>query len=358
MSTVNKAQSTILLLLIFLSLQVPFSFADDKHALEISTVTVMGESIITDDDTIKAKKRALQEAFSAALTKTMGSFISAESFTHNYESLERGVFSQTQGYIKNYKILNEILDQGILQLKVEVSISLKSIKDDISALGILIDSLGNPGIYVSGSDEGLQKAESPEVIKSLLSEKGFKVLKSRNKADIIITSTGKIITQTDLGGMIGVVSSVLIRADWAESGHKMGSKSYQTNGAGPNPIHALTNAYRATTQHAFPDFLDSLVKHWQDKINNGRAIDVIVHSNEFNTIQQFRNRLLNVFGVKNVQVNNFTGKHARLNIRYKGTTSTLAELLNRTDFATYAFSIKILKLNTTQVEIELLKIIP
>ena len=358
MSLVTYIKQFCLLCFMFTVLHSPLSLANEKSKDEVSTVTVVGESIMADQDKVKAKKRALQEAFSAALTKTMGSFISAESFTHNYESLERGVFSQTQGYIKNYKVLNEVFDQGILTLKVEVSISLTSIKDDINALGILIDSLGNPGIYVAGSDEGLQKAQSTEVIKSLLTKKGFKLLQSRDKADMIITSTGKIVTQTDMGGMTGVVSSVLIRADWAESGHKIASKIHQTNGAGPNPTHALTAAYQTTTRQAFPDFLDNLVEQWQDKLNNGRAIDIIVYSNDFNTIQQFRNRLLNVFGVKSARVNNFTGKQARINIRYKGTSATLAELLNRVDFDTYAFEAKIAKMNNTQVEVELSDIKP
>jgi len=353
MSSTFNIKWLCLLCIIFISMHSQIGFAGDTSNNEISTLVVVGESIITDQDKIKAKKRALQEAFSAALTRAMGIFISAESFTHNYESLERGVFSQTQGYIKNYKVLNETLDHGILQLKVEVSISLTSIKDDINALGILINSLGNPGIYVAGSDEGLSQAQSVEVVKMLLVKKGFKVMQRQDKSDIIITSTGKIITQTDMGGMTGVVCSVLLRADWAESGHKIGVKTHQTNGAGPNPTYALTAAYQATTRQAFPGFLESLVKHWQDKLNNGRTIDIIVHGNDFNTIQQFRNRLLNVFGVKSAHVNAFTGKQARINIRYSGTTATLAELLNRTDFNTYSFKAKITKMNNTQLEVKL-----
>lgn len=341
----------LLLLCMMLSWSAP-ALAENSN--DISTVTVVGEAIIIDNDIPRAKKRALQEAFSAALAKTMGSFVSAESFTHNYESLERGVFSRTEGYIKNYNVLSEAIDAGIVQLNVKVSVSISSIKDDLTALGILIDNLGNPGIYVEGQDEGLQQAQSAEVIKMLLANKGFQVLAHRTDADIVVSSKGKILTQSEIGGMIGVVSSIEIRADWSNSGYRINSRTHQSNGAGPSVTHALKAAYKTTTTQVFPAFLDSVLARWQDELTNGRTIGILVHSQNIKSIQQFRHRLSKLFGVKKATIKSFTGKSALVNTKYVGTTATLAELVNRVDFSDSNLTATITKMNNNQIEILLI----
>lgn len=132
-----------------------------RAADNVVTVEVWGEALIQDRDRPRARERALQEAFSAAITQVMGAFITAESFTRNYVSIERSVLGRTKGYVKTYQILQELTDGDFLRLLVIVTVSKEEIKDDLTALGILLDAMGNPVISLRGKEKRGWKTRSP-----------------------------------------------------------------------------------------------------------------------------------------------------------------------------------------------------
>lgn len=263
--------------------------ADDKPV----TVTVQGEALIPEGDIPQARQRALQEAFSAALTQVMGSYISAESYTRNFESIERGVYGKTQGYIKHYQIQQDSVDRNVLTLTVQVTVSTQAVLDELTALGIVLSGMGNPILRVEGTDEGLSEPRSVEVFQQKLGEKGFQMLNKDDagQAEVIVRLAGSVRSASRVAGMQGAITALNASAYWRKDNRLIASTATVSNGAGMTEVDALKAAYGAAADTLFPEFLQHLVVKWQDEINNGRPIQLTVTGGTYRQAQMFQQRL-------------------------------------------------------------------
>jgi len=308
---------------------------------ELRTVTVQGEALILEGDVPHARQRALQEAFNAAITQIMGSYINAESYTRNFQSIEHSVFSRTQGYVREYRILNETHDGELLALSAEVTVVGDAVLDDLTALGIVLDAIGNPVVRVDGHDEGLSESTSRKFFESLLTARGFQVVDqaSAESADVIVRLEGRLRNRSQVGGLLGAVVELSASAYWQDSDRLITSGSMRANGAGMVEQDALKLAYERAAEGLFPDFLQGLLGQWQSEINSGRPIDVSVTSVDYQQLTRFSSRLSRVFGVGRVTTRRFSGNSADLVVTFTGTPDLLARLIGMTDFEDLAVDI-------------------
>ncbi len=301
-----------------------------------NTLTVWGEAVIYDGDIPQAKERALQEAFAAAITKVMGTMVSVEGFTRNYESIERSVFGKTKGYIKTYEVIAEKRDGDIQQLQVLVTVSEESLIDDLTALGIMLDAIGNPVVCVLGQEQGLDTAVSIPYFINELAQKGFHVLEAneKDKVGMMIRLNGSIENQTEMHGtgMNGAVVSLSANAYWQGSKKIIVALQKRTNGAGAGEKMALKNGYQRAASNLFPEFLELMTTKWQNEINNGRLISVTVQTESYEMLHKFKRRMSRIFGVKHIDITNFKSGKAEMHVKFAGKTDLFAELITRTDF--------------------------
>jgi len=299
------------------------------------TVDVNGEAVIYQGDKSQARRRALDEAFSAALTQVMGSWISAESFTRNYQSIERGVYGRTQGYIKTYEILATRETGESLSLRVRVTVSTGRIKNDLAAMGILLDRLDNPTLVVTGSEQGLTPPQSLPVLRNTLIAQGIRVLDAQDPAgaDLVVRLEGRIQNQTQMPavGMHGAVVDLQARVYWRQEQRLLVSESTQANGAGISATAALSQAYRDAATRLAPLLLDKLVAKWRDEANDSRLITLVV-SGSHAQVRRFIARLGRVFGVRKASLKTYGHGEAELSVRFTGSASLLADLIARTRF--------------------------
>lgn len=321
--------------------------ADDKPV----TVTVQGEALITEGNTPQARQRALQEAFSTALTQVMGSYISAESYTRNFESIERGVYGKTQGYIKHYQIQQESVDRNVLTLTVQVTVSTQAVLDELTALGIVLSGMGNPVLRVEGTDEGLSEPQSVEVFQQKLGEKGFQVLNKDDagQAEVIVRLAGSVRSASRVAGMQGAITALNASAYWRKDNRLIASTATVSNGAGMTEADALKTAYGAAADTLFPEFLERLLAKWQDEINNGRPIQLTVIGGTYRQAQMFQQRLARLFGVRSAVLKSFSGNEASILVSFAGTADLLGQLIAKTDFR--EISVDILELGPGQVKL-------
>ncbi len=299
-------------------------------------IVVTGEAIVNAGDRPAARQRALEEAFSAALTQVLGAYISAESFTRNFESIERSVFGKTQGYIKRYEILNENVSDDLLQLQARVTVSTENIKDDLTALGILLDALGNPLLFVEGREEGMSTPISVERFKGLLAGKGFQIADNAEaEPDLLIQLSGRVQNRNQLPGvgLSGAIVSLQAKALRTTTDRIVLETAKASNGAGLNDAAALTDAYGNAADALFPEFLEELVRQWQQEINNGRLLHLKGQVDSFQVLQTFKRRLGRIFGVNKVDLKGYRDGQAEMLVRFRGTMFLLAELIGRTDFS-------------------------
>ena len=141
-----------LIALILLLSGVSHGTAGDQERVEV--ITVEGEALILQNDVVQAKQRALEDAFATAVQKVIGTFVSAESFTQNFVSIDRSVLTKARGYIKSYEVLQDLQTPDTLTLTVQVTVSVDPIRDELAALGILLDAMGNPRVLILVAEEG------------------------------------------------------------------------------------------------------------------------------------------------------------------------------------------------------------
>jgi len=306
---------------------------------EITTITVQGEALIEGADLPRARQRALQDAFNVALTQVMGAYLTADSYTRNYESIERNVYSRTEGYIKTYEVVKEAPEEGLLALTVRVEVSTEPLKDDLTALGILLDAMGNPLTFVQGQEEGLDSAVSTRSFEENLARHGFQVQSSGgNSHDLLILLEGRLQSTNELGGlgMYGAVVSLEATASWQPDGRSIGSIAESANGAGLTVDAALKDAYGKAADKAFPTLLERLTEAWQAERSTGRLVPIEVHTAEMADVVGFKRELSRFFGVDKVELKGFAPGRGNLLVRFRGNAPQLAELIDMRDFQRYS----------------------
>lgn len=294
-------------------------------------LVVWGESPIYEGNTAQAKERALQDAFSTAISQVMGAFITAESYTQNFVSIDRSVLSKTRGYVRTYETLEVKETRDDLSLKVKATVSRDSIKDDITALGILLDAMGNPVVELQAREEGLDTPESLAVFKQVLGRKGFYLLDRTpgKKADVTVTLTGKITNQSTIGGtgFSGMVVSLEAKAVQAATQKLITTQDMVMNGAGLNTAAALKDAYRKAAEDLAPKLVEGLSEKWGQELTSGRPLHVVVRVDDYRKLQQFTKALEHVFGVKKTDLKSFQNGEAEYLVAFTGQTKTFVDLL-------------------------------
>ncbi|MBK1646492.1 hypothetical protein CKO25_17940 [Thiocapsa imhoffii] len=302
---------------------------------DITVITVEGEALIEGADIPAARQRALQEAFTAALTQALGAYLTADSFTRNFESIDRGVYSRTQGYIKTYNILNEDTNDGLLALQVEAQVSTEPLQDDLLALGILLDGTGNPVMQVQGTEEGLDLPVSPRMLQERLSQQGFQVQSVvTHPHDVMIQVNGKVQSTNEIGrmGMYGAIVVLDANASWQPGGRTIASAAESANGAGLSVQAALQDAYAKAADKLFPTLLERITSAWQAELNAGRLVSIAIDAADLSEVTAFKRRLGRIFGVDQVDMKSFTPGRGDLVVRFRGSAPQLAELIQMTDF--------------------------
>ena len=293
----------------------------------IATVTVQGDALIEGADLPQARQRALQEAFSAALTQVMGAYLTADSYTRNFESIERNLYSRTEGYIKTYEVVKEAPAEGLLELTVRVQVSTEPLKDDLTALGILLDAVGNPLTLVQGEEQGLDVPISVRKFEEELTRHGFQVQSVESSPhDVLVRLSGRVQGTNEIGGlgMYGAIVSLEATASWQPAGRTIGSIAESANGAGLSVEAALKGAYGKAAEKAFPALLERVTEAWQAERSTGRLVQIEVHTAEMSELTGFKRQLGRVFGVDKVELKGFRPGRGDLLVRFRGSAPHLA----------------------------------
>ncbi len=91
-----------------------------------------GEALIVNNDLPKAKRDALTEAFKSALQKAVGVYIKARSKVENFEMTYSKILSESEGYVKNYRVLGEKTEDGIYSVEIEAEVAGEKLDDAFS----------------------------------------------------------------------------------------------------------------------------------------------------------------------------------------------------------------------------------
>ena len=171
--------------LFFVSLFFIFLVAGFAHAGSAKQVVVVGTAPMMGNQA-QARQQALQQALRAAVEQGVGTLLDSKTMVENFQVISDKIYSQASGYVNDYKVLSEGVtpDGQMYNVTIQATVSTASIKNDLRAIGILRQQVGNPRfmtVYIpqTGSSayrnsRAVRAAE--QAINGVFARKGFVVL--------------------------------------------------------------------------------------------------------------------------------------------------------------------------------------
>lgn len=345
---------------IIATLVIIFAFATGAIASE-KVVEVEGSSFLSKEDAIRQAQRS-------AVEQAVGVFIHSKTEVENFAIKKDRIMSRTQGYITRFTILEEEKTEGLYTVRLSATISMDKIKDDLLAMKILLDSMERPKLmilieeeYIGMDNVGMCLAETE--MASLLAAKGFDLVdraqieKIKNLDQSRQALAGNIAAARrlglDLGSQYVIVGKAVVQ-DIGEAYPNSGLKSLQAslqlkviqaqtglllgsivkNGISVHisPLTGAGKSLQIAVQKAVDEYLvDTITNSFQDFLNNGAPLKL--HITGVTSFQQYRLIASNIEIIDNIVSSkkegwNKIGGLLVLDLRFKGTSEELAELLD------------------------------
>lgn len=111
----------------------------------LKMIDACGTASIVNGNISRARTMALQNAQRNAVEMGLGTVIDSQTMVQNDQLIRDRIYSQSSGYVKNYSILSEGHTRvgNTYEVCLRAKVQLANIKDDLRALGILRQQIGN-----------------------------------------------------------------------------------------------------------------------------------------------------------------------------------------------------------------------
>ncbi len=319
-----------------------------------------GDIIILAEGYGSSKQDALLKAKREAIEIGIGTVLISQTEIRNFEVKKDIILSRTKGSVKKYDILREEKQPNdLFYLKIKAVVSLASIKEDLAALKILLESMDKPRMMVMMQEEDGKSAEN--AILDYLTEKEFELVDASvvaalmHKEDSLIkrATEGNPAAAAKIGAangaeyvIIGKVTKSLMKSALLD---KAGMKSIQANitakvvncsnakiiaskSANSASCHASEDIARAkATQKAAKSLMDrslfeKIISSFQSSINNGITIDVTIKNiDNFKIQKAVKKVIVDLPGMVSVNSRSFGQGQLKLSIVYKGSADSFSE---------------------------------
>lgn len=318
-----------------------------------------GDIIILAEGYGSSKQDALLKAKREAIEIGIGTVLISQTEIRNFEVKKDIILSRTKGSVKKYDILREEKQpEDVFYLKIKAVVSLASIKEDLAALKILLESMDKPRMMVMIEEDG-KSAEN--AILDYLTEKEFELVDASvlaalmQKEDSLIkrATEGDPAAAAKIGAANGaeyviigkVAKSLMKSALLDESGMKSiranitakvvncsNAKIIASKSANNVSYHASEDIARAkATQKAAKSLMDrslfeKIISSFQNSINNGITIDVTIKNVDNFKIQKTVKKVIGELP-DSVSVNSrgFGQGQLKLSVVYKGNADSFSE---------------------------------
>lgn len=153
-----------LVVILFLIVSI-FTFADYQN----ENVVVEGVGAIEKNNYAKARDEALWDAQRKAVEKGIGVFLNSETIVKNSKLIQDNIYTQSNGFVSNYKILTEKKDEFLYYIKIEAEVKTAEIGNQLIFLG-LIKKIGDPRIMVIIEEQGVDGDNNGKITEGIITK--------------------------------------------------------------------------------------------------------------------------------------------------------------------------------------------
>jgi hypothetical protein len=309
------------------------------------------------------KEEALLQAKREAVEKGIGTVLVSQTEVKNFMLQKDVVITQTFGAVRRYDVQQEEqLPDAVWHIRIRAVVSLDSIRADLAALKILLESMDKPRMMVLIQEDGGNYAESAVV--DYLRGKGFDLvdpaqtaaLMSKGDQFIERAIQGDPVAAAKIGaengaeyvlvgkvnksqianpmlqnsGMVSGQASLTAKVVNCSSGRIIASKS--ANGASPHisaDVAQAKAAEKAAQKLMDAQLFEAIVASFQDRVNNGVSIEVTVRNVADYQAQKNLTKLLEgISGVTSVTRRGFDRGELKLSVLFRGQVDSFCDAVD------------------------------
>lgn len=335
------------------------------------------------------RKEAIQDSFRNALENVVGIAVNSSTYVRNNTLVRDQIYSHTDGYIRSYKILKEINDDGKYTVKVKVVIDMEpnsKLMTSLDKMKTIHIGMSDPriGIVILNNDSNNQisDASTENAIASSLHRSGFsRIINIDQLAQITkerfqkAVEQGNFKTLAQLGGqeqldyiVTGTISSNTIDIKFAtqvpiksngatlnittiksDTGETIQLGQYEDSGVDITQAAAAENAKYKAGEKAGNDIANKLVNYAATTLKN---YTIYIHNvKDQESLSLIKDYLNHIDGVQDNYIRSYAENTAIIDITFNGDNQSLASYLTE-DLTCPA---KIMKITNSTIDLELQK---
>ncbi len=333
-----------------------------------------GDTLVKAEGFGTTRSDALLKAKRDAVEQGVGLVIISETEVKNFEVKKDVVLTKTIGAVKKYNVLKEEKQpDGVYYIKIEATVALAKIKDDLIALKILLESMDRPRMMVVMREEDGDYAQS--AIVDYLSEKGFDLVDAAvvaaltQKDDNFIhrATDGDPVAAARIGAensaeyiIVGKVKKSLASSDFLSStGMKSGqacitakvvncsnARVVASKSASAAAVHTdeelakMKAVEKAAMKLMDQKLFEKILSSFQDTANNGIVLDIAIKNVvSFKEQKKIKSMLAETPGVVSVNKRCFGKGRLALSVIYKGDADSFSEAVDGKQFGNQKLSV-------------------
>ena len=382
---------------LFLALLL-FSWSGGAAGQGVQTITAEGVGVVMGGDRAIARDNAINDALRKAVEQAVGTMVSSETLVQNFQTLNDRIYTQTQGYVQNYKILGENPGPDLHRVTVQAAVAMGDLQKDLQALGILLGQVGKPRIMILIAEQnigqqyynywwGQQRGAQTDLtiaentIMDHFREKGFDFVDNSaqskdikvtpafqvadlndraaitlgQQADAEVVIVGKALAKS-VGSIAGtsmksVQANISLRAIQTDNGRVLSSGTEHAAAVHIDEVTAGAEALRKASVKISDKMIDDIIKNFQKRVAATTLVQLTVTGlSGYPDLLKFKNMIQSqVRGVERIHERSFSGNVAKMEVDLKGNAQSFSEEISRKSFN--EFVVKVVSSTWSTVEI-------
>jgi hypothetical protein len=338
-------------------------------------ITADGVAAVTGNIAI-AREKAIDDALRRAVEQAVGTLISSDTLTNNFQVVHDKILAQTSGYVKNYQIVKEGHFGQEFRVTVMADVGKQNLQPSLEALGLLQVLKEKPkvmviieekvgGLFGTTAWENVGQAEStlmerlgaagfavvdPATVRANIPrDKALRLLDGDPKAAAAaglqygsqVVITGRAFSKNAGGRLLGtqmqsIQATLQARAIRADDGRVISSRSEQGTKAHIDEMQGGALAIKEASEKLSDAMVNDILNSWKREVY-GRSQEVtliisgLVSYRHLSAVKAYLEHDLQ--GVKAVHQRSFTQGTAELMLDFSGKTSLIADELANKQFS-------------------------
>lgn len=306
-----------------------------------------------------SRREAVEDALRNAVEEAMGTLVSVDLLVENRQVVDERILSRTRGYIERYRVVDEGRERGLYRVRIQATVRLGPIRDELAAIGLLMRRKQLPRLMVvvtaggpvGAALEGKQYIDAVRnTVEEAFLEQGLRLVdydRHARQQEIAgaLGDRGRLAALArDAGAEVIAVVEATRRFDRNVSLYGSSYRFYRSNvrlrivesgtgrllysGTRDGESSATLDPLHAAAETLADAGAEALLQKWSRDVSGVTTYRLTLRGADYATLQRFEAALRPVGAVAAVRRRAFAAGEARYEIDYRGTIDGLLDHLD------------------------------